>query len=296
MEKIALKNNKIIFLTGDLGFMALENIRSAIGKRFVNMGVCEQNMINVAAGLASQGLLPVCYSIASFIVFRPVEQIRLNLCLHNMNVKIVGNGGGYGYGIMGATHHAIEDIAVLSCMQNMRCFIPFCNEDVESTVEAMFEYAGPCYLRLGYGTIPETFRLPKYAKTRRLICGNKITIVGAGPVILEILKALESLKFKHCPVELFVISEIPVVELDKRLELSIMKTQKLLIVEEHVKRGGLGENLAALILQKGIKCRLTHLHACGYPDGLYGSQKYHYEKNNLNNEKIFVKIQELING
>lgn len=92
IETRALANDKIIFLTGDLGFMALENVRSAINERFINAGVSEQNMITMAAGLASEGYSPVCYSIAPFAVFRPAEQIRLDVCLHNMDVKIVGNG------------------------------------------------------------------------------------------------------------------------------------------------------------------------------------------------------------
>ncbi len=111
VEKIAARDRKVIFLTGDLGFMALENVQRAIGKRFINAGVSEQNMVSMAAALALEGLTPICYSIAPFLVFRPAEQIRLDVCLHDMDVKLVGNGGGYGYGIMGATHHAIEDIA-----------------------------------------------------------------------------------------------------------------------------------------------------------------------------------------
>src|SRR5450759_1310357 len=124
IEKIATADDHVIFLTGDVGFMALENVRDAIGKRFINMGVAEQNMISVAAALATEGLVPVCYSIAPFIVFRPAEQIRLDVCLHNLNVKIVGNGGGYGYGIMGATHHALEDVGMLSSFSGMSCFVP----------------------------------------------------------------------------------------------------------------------------------------------------------------------------
>src|SRR5204862_8024045 len=125
-----MESPHFVFLTGDLGFAALENVVSALKDRFINMGVCEQNMVSVAAGLAQQGLTPLCYSIAPFAVFRPYEQIRLDVALHNLNVKIVGNGGGFGYGIMGASHHALEDTAVLSVLQNCICSIPFCTSDV----------------------------------------------------------------------------------------------------------------------------------------------------------------------
>ena len=161
--------------------MALENVQRAIGKRFINAGVSEQNMVSMAAALASEGLTPICYSIAPFLVFRPAEQIRLDVCLHDMDVKLVGNGGGYGYGIMGATHHAIEDIAVLSSFQNMRCYIPFCNEDVEGVVYRMMKRRGPSYLRLGYGLKPDWLKLPSHTGARRLTTGGKVTVVGIGP-------------------------------------------------------------------------------------------------------------------
>ena len=98
-----------VFLTGDLGYSAIEPLRDAMGSRFVNAGVAEQNMISVAAGLARSGLKPWVYSIAPFAYARPFEQIRNDVCLHDLPVTIVGNGGGYGYGVMGATHHALED-------------------------------------------------------------------------------------------------------------------------------------------------------------------------------------------
>src|SRR5512132_1728928 len=106
------KRPDFVFVSGDLGYMALEKVIETYGERFINVGVSEQNMISVAAGLAYEGFIPWVYSIAPFAILRPYEQIRNDVCLHNLPVKIVGNGGGYGYGIMGATHHTLEDIAV----------------------------------------------------------------------------------------------------------------------------------------------------------------------------------------
>ena len=106
-------DERILFLTGDLGFMALEPLQSAMGSRFINAGVAEQNMISVAAGLAKQQFEVWAYSIAPFCYARPFEQIRNDIAFHALPVKLVGNGGGYGYGVMGPTHHAIEDYGVL---------------------------------------------------------------------------------------------------------------------------------------------------------------------------------------
>ena len=293
IEKLAVENEKIVFITGDLGFMALENVKKAMGDRFINAGVSEQNMISMAASFAYEGLLPICYSIAPFIVFRPVEQIRLDVCLHNLNVKIVGNGGGFGYGIMGATHHAIEDIAVLSCLQNMQCFIPFCNEDVNGAIDQMFAYNGPSYLRLGFGIKPENVTIPKFSNIRKILSGNEITILGTGPVLLNVFDAAKS--FKNDLSDIFVVSQLPVISLSEELKQSLKKTNKLLIIEEHVKRGGLGENIASVLFEEKIFCKLSHLFINGYINGLYGNQAYHIAENELDANSITKEIKKLIN-
>ncbi len=261
------------FLTGDLGFMAFEQIQDAFPDRFINVGVCEQQMVSFAAGLASEGLLPFCYSIAPFAVFRPAEQIRLDVCLHNLNVKIIGNGGGYGYGIMGATHHAIEDIAVLSSFQKMKCFIPCCNADVAGVAGAMMDYEGPSYLRLGFGKTEDEPGLLPYQPIRQLRQGDEMTVIALGPIWLNCLNDVSA--------DIFVVSEMPVPELSDALIASITKTRKVLVVEEHVERGGLGEHLAKKILATSIPCTFDHAFAKGYPNQRYGSQAYHQRVNEL---------------
>ncbi|MDR2474859.1 MAG: hypothetical protein LBD45_03285 [Bacteroidales bacterium] len=292
IERIAQERQNLVFLTGDLGFMALENVRDAMGKRFVNIGVSEQNMISMAAAMAHEGLQVICYSIAPFTVFRPAEQIRLDVCLHKKNVKIVGNGGGYGYGIMGATHHAIEDIAVLSSFQNMHCYIPLCNEDVEQTVNTMLAHDYPSYLRLGYGILPNGWHLPPFAYIRQVAYGKDITIAGMGPVLCNVAETLSGKE----SADIFVFSEIPFPELTEDLKSSIARTKKLLVIEEHVQRGGLGEHLALHLALNNISCRFTHRFAKGYENGLYGSQKYHQQQCGLDAESLKTLIQTLVNG
>jgi hypothetical protein len=120
----------LAFLTGDLGYMALEPVRDALGTRFLNAGVAEQNMISVAAGLARTGLRPWAYSIAPFLYARPFEQVRNDVCLHRLPVRLAGNGGGYGYGVMGATHHALEDYGALLTLDAMTVLVPAFGADV----------------------------------------------------------------------------------------------------------------------------------------------------------------------
>lgn len=268
-----------VFLTGDLGFMALETVREAMGDRFLNAGVAEQNMVSTAAGLAQQGLAPFCYSIAPFIAFRPLEQIRLDVCIHNQNVKLVGNGGGYGYGIMGASHHALEDLAVLSAQPNLRCFIPFCNEDVAPVCDAMAARPGPAYLRLGFGAAPAGLNLASpYAPVRQLTHGGKMTVVGLGPVLLNAFQACQQ---AQVAAEVFAVAEFPVTDWGPALAASLRRTGRLLIIEEHAARGGLGEHLALWMLQHGLSATLEHRYALGYPQNRYGSQNYHQRASGL---------------
>lgn len=293
-EATGRRETRLIFLTGDLGYAALENVRAALGDRFVNMGVSEQNMVSVAAGLARQGLLPICYSIAPFAVFRPYEQIRLDVALHNLPVKIVGNGGGYGYGIMGASHHALEDLAVLSCLPNFACVAPLCNADVPAAAEAWFTHAGPGYLRLGLGLWPEQDlgRLPTFAPIRPLITASarpKLTVAGLGPVLLA---ALPWLKGKgNCDV--FAVSQLPLDEVTTPLLTSVQNSGRLLVLEEHAARGGLGEHLAARLAVAGVPFQLHHLHARGYPNGRYGSQDFHQRQSGLDYASVQATVNRL---
>lgn len=294
IESYGRRETRLIFMTGDLGFGALENVSAALGSRFVNCGVSEQNMVSMAAGLARQGLRPLCYSIAPFVVFRPYEQTRLDAALHGLPVKIVGNGGGYGYGIMGASHHALEDFAVLSCLPNFLCVAPLCNADVVGAAEALFQHEGPGYLRLGFGMWPQALGpLPAYQPVRQLIAASespKLTVVGIGPVMLNALSALTGVG----TADAFAISQLPLPAIDDELFRSVAATGQLLVVEEHVARGGLGEYLAATLARAGVAYRLHHCHAAGYPGGRYGSQTWHQQQSGLDPATLRATVARLI--
>lgn len=286
---------RLIFLTGDLGYGALENVRASLGSRFINIGVSEQNMISVAAGLAQQGLLPLCYSIAPFAVFRPLEQLRLDVALHRHPVKLVGNGGGYGYGIMGASHHALEDLAVLSCLPNFRCIVPLCNADVAGACSAVFKHEGPAYLRLGLGLWPDSLgALPDFQPIRRLVSSHsprpRLTIAGIGPVLLNALPWI----CDNQQTDLFAVSQLPLPALDSEFIECVRRSGQLLVIEEHVARGGLGEHLAMLLAKTGVHYTLHHRHAAGYPTGRYGSQRFHQEQSNLDVASLQATVTQLL--
>lgn len=269
-------NPNMVFLTGDLGFMALEPLQQIMHARFINAGIAEQNMISVAAAMAREGLEAWVYSIAPFCYARPFEQIRNDIAFHNLPVKLIGNGGGYGYGVMGPTHHAIEDYGVMLTLPNMRVFIPVFDEDVESVISRAAEVQNPSYIRIGRGEIPLGFEVPQYAPWRQLINGGGMVVIVAGPVAGTYIEAFQKLPVQIRP-NLWVVTELP---LDKNplplaLIQQISEVRNLCVVEEHVRRGGLGSEIALLLLEKKIEVTLfRHLYARAHHYATYGSQNF----------------------
>lgn len=283
---------RFVFLTGDLGYNALEPLMAAAGPRFINAGVAEQNMISVAAGMAATGLRPWAYSIAPFVYARPFEQIRNDVCLHDLPVKLVGNGGGYGYGVMGGTHHALEDYGAMLCLRNMHVFVPAFGADVPPIVAKLREFEHPAYLRLGRDEKPKDFVLPPYAPWRQLLTGNGLTIVAVGPLAGSYLEGLAALGEEQRPC-FWVATELPFLAdtLPPQLLTDIKQSQHLIVVEEHVAQGGAGQGLAHLLLSLGhAPARFTHHCAVGYVSGRYGSQIYHRKESGLDPAAILAAV------
>jgi len=279
-----------VFLTGDLGFGALEPLRDRMGRRFINAGVAEQNMVSVAAGLARSGLRPWVYSIGPFMYARPFEQIRNDVAMHDLPVRLVGNGGGYGYGVMGGTHHALEDYGVLLTLPNMTAFVPAFRADVSPVVQRLFELPHPAYLRLGLGEEPEDYALPAYAPWRKLTNGAGATVLAVGPLVGPILAAAARLEASVRP-RMWVVCELPILELPTAFVQDVRESNRLLVIEEHVAQGGAGAMIAEAILRVGLAPRrFHHAHALGYPSGRYGSQRFHRKECALDPDSVINRL------
>ena len=288
----------MVFLTGDLGFMALEPLQDAMQARFINCGVAEQNMISVAAALSYEGLEAWTYTIAPFCYARALEQIRNDVCFHALPVKMLANGGGYGYGVMGPTHHALEDYGILLTLPNLRVFVPAFAEDVEATVKRAGDVAEAVYLRLGQGELPKGQRAPAYAPWRRLMDGDAGVMIVVGPLAGSSWQTLLSLDEKFRPA-LWLVTELPLdanpppVELLKAVE----RTKRLAIVEEHVAQGSVGQSFCSLLLERGVSVSVfRHLCAKGYPTGTYGSQAFLRRSSGLGPQSILEAASALATG
>ena len=289
------KDLSAIFLTGDLGFMALESVRDAYGERFINCGVAEQNMVTVASGLAREGFRPWVYSIAPFVYARPFEQVRNDVCLHDLPVRLVGNGGGYGYGPQGPTHHALEDCCVMNALPGMRVYAPAFAEDLAAITQILHEADWPAYLRLGRDEKPEGYTPPPYSGWRRLREGPGPVLCVLGPMAGPAILAAQATPLETRP-EVWLCTEFPVTldSMPDELLASLARTGKLCVAEEHVAQGGLGAELARILLGSEIQVRsFRHLYARGYTKGVYGSQAFHRRENNLDPESMALAISEL---
>ena len=287
----------MVFFTGDLGFMALEPLRATMGERFINAGIAEQNMISVAAGVASLGEQCWTYSIAPFVFGRPFEQIRNDVCLHDFDVKMVGNGGGYGYGVMGGSHHALEDYGVLLALQNMRAYVPAFADDLAPLTRRMAADRHPGYLRLGRCEKPRDAVLPPYAPWRRLCSGQAGVLVVIGPNAGGLWAEAMAIEEELRP-EIWVVSELPLTlaPMPAACTARIVDLDALFVLEEHVAQGSAGHMIASALMADGrAPRRFHHFTAKGYLSGRYGSQAFHRRECGLDAATVLAEIGRMRN-
>ena len=288
------RRRDLVFITGDVGYMALEGVAKTYAERFINAGVAEQNAVSLAAGLAREGQLPWVYSTAPFVVLRPYEQIRNDVCLHRLPVKLVGNGGGYGFGIMGATHHALEDVGAMRVLPDMRIYVPLTAADVEHVVGMMAEDPLPNYLRLNTpAEIPG--ELSAFAPWRRIKRGRGCIVIGMGPVVRNLYDMGDPELLDD--IELWSVGMLPLDDIPADLSASIREKRPVVTIEEHYGSCGLGEALSHLLLTRAVFPRsFTSLHAAGYPTGRYGSQRWHQEESGLAGHALRSHLHKVIHG
>jgi transketolase len=233
------KDDKIFLIVGDLGFSVVEPFANAYPDRFLNAGVAEQNMTGIAAGLAMEGYTVFTYSIANFPTLRCMEQIRYDVCYHNLNVKIVAVGGGYAYGSLGPSHHATEELGMLRTIPNLVVAAP--GDPIETKrITTMFcAHRGPCYIRLGKAGEPVV-----HYNDLSFGLGQAIEVIAGADV--AVLTTGSMLKSAHDHITKNALSfglySFPFVKpLDKALLGTIgTRYKRVITIEEHQAMGGFG--------------------------------------------------------
>ena len=253
LTELAAKHPELLFLSGDLGFGVLNKYIAEFPRQFLNVGVAEQNMAGLAAGLAMEGHTVFTYSIGNFPTLRCLEQIRNDICYHNANVKIVCIGGGMSYGAVGFSHHATEDLAILRSLPGMLVLSPGDLWEAAEASRYLLSHRGPAYLRLDKSTAPETVRQDETfrpGKIRTVREGSDVTLAATGGILGEALLAADSLAEQgiHCRV----LSVHTIKPLDTgTLEAAAAETGGIISIEEHSVDGGLGGAIAESLMEAG---------------------------------------------
>jgi transketolase len=298
ITEMARKNPDIYFLTGDLGFSVVEDFQKEFPDRFLNVGIAEQNLMGVAAGLALSGKTVFVYSIASFATMRCFEQIRNDICYHNLKVRIIGVGSGFSYSSYGLTHQTECDISIMRSIPNMKVIAPGDPLEVEKAMEESENINGPMYIRLGKKGEPilndKNFNF-SIGKGIIMKEGNSVTLISSGNT-LELVKKISD-RLESEGISNRLISMHTIKPLDKELILdSLKKTKFIFTVEEHSVIGGLGSAVAEVIaesdLNKGIIFKRI-----GINDKfciIAGDQNYIRDECDMSEEKIISKIKSIV--
>lgn len=247
----ALRDKNIYFITGDLGHAKSEEFKKNIPDQYLNGGMAEQNLIGVASGLALSGMKVFVYSIVPFITLRCFEQIKVDVCYHDVDVTIIGVGAGLSYSTMGATHYAIEDIAALRALPNMKIVSPANPLEGRLITQEIIERNGPAYIRIGRGgePMPEKEYSLEFGKGLIMKPGNDITIFSTGPITSEALGAAQILETHGISTEVVNMHTI------KPLDISLITQrigtrQAIFTLEEHTLLGGFGSAVAEVVSEQ----------------------------------------------
>jgi len=264
LTQIAEQNPRVVLVTGDLGFQVFDEFHTRFGPRYINAGVAEAQMIYTAAGLATVGWRPVAYSIASFATARPFEQIRYCVSYPTLPVVIIGAGRGYLYSTSGVSHHAADDLALMSVLPGMTVVAPGDPNEVAQLFPQLFNLPGPSYFTVGRFGEPsyEASEPAILGRARLLRKGEQIAVIGTGEIANEVLKAvklLESEKIFPAAYQMHTVKPLDTNTLNSLAK----EVHTMVVVEEHVPNGGLWAAVSAWHVSAETTPRMIRL---GPPD------------------------------
>ena len=292
LTEVAEQDPRVVFLTADLGFKLFDDFARRCPGRFMNVGVAEANMVGTAAGLALEGKKPFIYSIVPFVTLRCLEQVRNDVCYHNVDVKLVGVGGGYSYGQNGPTHHALEDIAAMRAIPNLSVVCPGDPAETVAAVHALAQHDGPAYLRLGRAGEPKVHPAPvtfTHGRALELKPGTGVVLLSTGNMLSTAMQVAELLTQRNQPCG--VVSMPYVKPLDRdALTRAAASASLLITIEEHSLVGGFGSAVLEELSSLGLTARVKRFGAPDRFSSACGDQAFHREAAGLTPQAIAAAI------
>jgi transketolase len=292
LAELAATDERVVLLTGDLGYLVLDVFSSRFPDRFFNVGVAEQNMVGIATGLAEAGYVPFVYSIATFATMRPYEFVRNGPVLHNLPVRIVGVGGGFDYGYNGITHFALEDYALMRAQPDLTVVAPADSAQARAAVQATRELAGPIYFRIAKQGTPVPGLNGRFTTGRAQLIGegSDVALIAIGSVAREAQHAAELLAEEGVNATVAVVSTFNPSPVEDLAEL-LGGVSLAISVETHYLNGGLGSLVAETIAEHGLSCRLIRAGVQTTPRGLAGSQRFLEDRFGLSAQRLAATAQ-----
>jgi transketolase len=285
---------RVWLITGDLGYSVLERFSDRFPTRYLNAGVAEQNMVGVAAGLAMSGKTVFVYSIANFPTMRCLEQIRNDVCYHQLSVKIVAVGCGLAYGGHGYTHHGVEDLAVMSALPFMTVVAPGDPAEARWATRLLSERPGPAYLRLGKAGEPVVHTSePAFAvgKAIQVADGTHATLISTGGMLETAVRAAAELLGRGISIRVLSMPTLRPLD-EQRIVQEAKRTKRIATLEEHGP-GGLGTMAGECLARAGLGIRFVPLRLRQEPTLCAGSQAYLIGRHGLSLESIVESIESL---
>jgi transketolase len=294
LTKLGDEDERIVMLSGDIGNRLFDKFKAKHPLRFFNCGVAEANMTGLAAGLAMNGLRPVTYTITPFVTTRCLEQIRTDVCYHDVPVTIVAVGAGLAYAALGPTHHACEDIAFLRALPNMVVIAPGDAWEVRAALRAVMKQDKPAYIRMGKKGEPLIHKGPiadfAIGKAITMAEGNEVCLLSTGNMLPEAIEAGKILGEHGHSAE--VVSFHTVKPLDEAYLAKALEKFKLVVtIEEHSLIGGFGSAVAEWAIDHGKDTR--KLIRVGTPDKFFkesGEQEHAREVLGLTGHQIAERV------
>lgn len=294
-----IENKDIVVLEGDLADSTQSDLfQSKFPDRHFQIGIAEQNMVGMAAGLALEGKIPFVNSFAAFVAMRACEQVRTDVAYTNLNVKFVVSHSGLSAGSAGPSHHCIEDISIMRAIPNMKVFCPGDSEEMRQVIDASLEINGPVYIRASAMDTQQTYCDDHKFETGRatlLKDGNDATIIVTGALMFEALEAANILD-KEDDISIRVLQMASVKPIDNESIISSAEeTSMIFTIEEHNILGGLGAAVCEVVAGYG-KGKVKRLGIEDHFTDLVGTPEYLLEHEGLSKEKIVKRIRMLLNG
>lgn len=258
ITELARRDKNVFLITGDAGFGVLDDYRTSFPDRYLNLGVAEQNMIGVAAGLGLAGYKVFVYNIVPFVLYRCYEQVRNDVCYQELPITLIGIGSGVTYSPQGVTHYSVEDIALARTLPNLVILSPSDPIEARGCVEYAFKSKNPVYIRLAKSGEPVIHKGRRGRNVSRPIVlgeGKGVAVLFHGSVSTEVIAAVEGLDKKPMVVSVPMIQPLEVGFLKRKLS----GVHTIISVEEHFADGGLGSVLAEWICKEGLDFRLIKL-------------------------------------